>query len=99
MAYSVRITRVAYDGAHAVYEWESTTGASGYVGVDLGTPAAFRPTDASGAPIGAMSFRRGDSEVAAPEADTVSDFLTAVSGIIKRWRETEPPETAHLYFG
>lgn len=98
MAYSVRITRVGYDGERAVYEWESTNGPSGHVGVDI--PAAiFRPVDASGAPIGMMSFRRGDGDVTHPEAGAVNDFLTVVSGIIKRWQEPEPPETAHRYFG
>jgi len=98
VAYSVRITRIGYDGARAVYEWESTNGLSGHVGVDL--PAGiFRPVDASGAPIGAMSFRKGGGDVTNPEAGAVSDFLTVVGGILKRWKEAEPPETAHLYFG
>ncbi|GAA1972167.1 hypothetical protein [Catenulispora subtropica] len=98
MAYSVRITRIGYDGASAVYEWESTNGPSGHVGLDVRT-ATFRPVDATGAPIGTMSFRKGDGDVSNPEAGAVTDFLTVVSGIIKRWKEAEPPETAHQYFG
>jgi hypothetical protein len=46
-----------------------------------------------------MSFQRGDSDVANPEAGAVSNFATVVGGILKRWKGTEPPETAHLYFG
>jgi hypothetical protein len=98
VAYSVRISRVAYDGARALYEWESTNGPAGHIAIDV-EAATFRPADASGAPVSAMSFRRGDSDVAGPEAGAVSDFLTVVGGILKRWKETEPPETAHLYFG
>lgn len=98
MAYSVRITRTGYDGAVAFYEWESTHGRSGHVRLDART-ATFRPVDASGTPIGTMSFRRGDGDVTNPEAGAVNDFLTVVSGILKRWKETEPPETAHQYFG
>lgn len=102
MAYSVRITRIAYDGTHAVYEWESTNGAAGYIAIAIeadADAATFRPADASGAPVGAMSFRRGDSDVAEPEAGAVANFATVVGGILKRWKETEPPATAHLYFG
>ncbi|NUP50021.1 MAG: hypothetical protein HOW97_22320 [Catenulispora sp.] len=98
MAYSVRITRIGYTGAQAVYEWQSTNGPSGHVALDTRT-ATFRPADASGTPLGAMSFRRGDEDVSNPEVGAVNDFLTVVSGIIKRWKDAEPPETAHLYFG
>lgn len=98
VAYSVRITRTGYDGALAVYEWESTNGPSGHVGLDART-ATFCPVDAAGTPIGTMSFRKGDGDVTNPEVGAVNDFLTVVSGIIKRWKETEPPETAHQYFG
>lgn len=98
MAYSIRITRIEHDSARVVYEWESTNGPAGRVGLDVGT-ATFRPVDTSGAPIGAMSFRRGDEDVSNREAGTANDFLAVVSGIIKRWKEAEPPETAHQYFG
>lgn len=98
MAYSVRIARIAYDGLHAVYEWESANGPSGYVDLDVQT-ATFRPADASGTPIGTMSLRRGDGDVTNPEPGAVHDFLAVVTGIITRWKQAEPPEVAHRYFG
>jgi len=98
VAYAVRITRIGFDETSALYEWESTKGPKGHVRIEFPS-VVFRPADAEGTPIGAMMFRKGDADVTNPEPGAVSSFVTVVSGILKKWKDDEPPETAHLYFG
>jgi hypothetical protein len=99
MAFAVKIVRIAGSTETALYAWESTNGRNGHVLLDIGDKF-FRPADGQGVPIGEMSFRVGDEDPVNPDSATVQDFLTAVSGIIRKWKgASSPPETAHLYFG
>ena len=98
MAYAVKITKEMDDGVLVRYAWESTADRAGNVLLD---PRAklFRPCDELGNPIGDMSVRIG-AEVENADPETVQDFVTVLSGILKKWKGSgTPPETAHLYFG
>ena len=98
MAFAVKITKASDDGRLARYTWESTTGRTGAVLLDVDAKM-FRPCDENGTPLGDMSLRIGE-EVSHPDPDAAQDFITAVSGILKKWKGSgTPPETAHLYFG
>ena len=94
MAYAVKITKVADEGALARYAWRSTTGRSG--NVLLATDAKlFRPCDELGNAVGEMSLR--GNGVGNPDPETVQDFVAAVGGVFKKWKGSGlPPETARL---
>jgi hypothetical protein len=98
MAYSVKITRVAGDATNLLYHWESTTGSSGALLLEVPT-RTFRPADPGGDPVGEMLLRVGDADVTNPDPSTVHDFLTAASSVMRKWKGGQPPDSANLYFG
>jgi hypothetical protein len=98
MAFAVKVSKVSDDGRRARYAWESTTGRAGSILLDI-DGRVFRPCDEFGDPLGVMSLRVG-GDVTDQDPVTAQDFITAVSGILKKWNGSDvPPETAHLYFG
>jgi hypothetical protein len=98
VAYSVEISRIYLDTKVAIYAWEMTTGPAGHVTLDRDSET-IRPCDAAGRPQGAMFLDRRVGTVENTDPSAKENFLIVASSVFKKWREGEPPATAHRYFG
>ncbi|CCB75238.1 protein of unknown function [Streptantibioticus cattleyicolor NRRL 8057 = DSM 46488] len=98
MGYAVEIRRTHLDVGTAIYSWQATYDAAGYVVLDRDS-ATIRPCDADGRPKGEMRLSRSVGYVENAVPSSVEQFVVVAASIFRSWRDEEPPRTAHRYFG